>query len=425
MEKRLMYGKTSIWIVFWIISSALVAQRPLEQAIRELEQKEKALIEARKQILDSVETLRLDDIQERLTEMGFPGPGEVIRHPGFALTYNEEHEQSIWVAHIILPQIREGREGRTNIFMEDPKIPTGSAQEIDYFTKTPKPDGSGYKYRGFGFDRGHLAASADFRWSKRALAASYYYSNMSPQRAALNRGRWAELEGLMRDIVEKYDTMIYVVAGPVLYDTLPKIPQSPNRVSIPYHYYKVAYNPATRDAIGFIMPNEECPHPVTWYAVTVDSVEALTGLRFFPALADTHAARVKSRVEISGWLPSRQEGEVLPLNAKDLPRGAINTRQLSSFNPKDNPKAMVCGTVVSATRSKKDNVFLNFDTKFPNTVFSVSIWSSNLTNFTYAPEVFLMDKEICVTGRLSEWQGKPNMNISTEEQIKLLDDEPQ
>jgi endonuclease G, mitochondrial len=425
MKIRLTHGKTFIWILLWGLGSSLSSQRSVELAIRELEQKEKALIEERKKILDSVETLRLEDIQERLNEMGFPGPGDVIRHPGFALTYHEEHEQAIWVAHIILPQIREGREGRTNIFMEDPKIPTGSAQEIDYFTKTMKPDSSGYKYRGFGFDRGHIAASADFRWSKKALAATYYYSNMSPQRADLNRGRWAELEGLMRELVEKYDTMLYVVAGPVLYDTLPKIPQSPNRVSIPYHYYKVAYNPATRDAIGFIMPNAECPNPVTWYAVSVDSVEALTGLRFFPALADTHARRVKSRVDISGWLPTRQEGEVLPLDPKALPRGAVNTRQLTSFNLKDSPKAMVCGTVVSATRSKKDNVFLNFDSKFPNTVFSVSIWSSNLTNFTYAPEVFLMDKEICVSGRLGEWQGKPNMNISTEENIKLLDDEPQ
>jgi endonuclease G len=41
-------------------------------------------------------------------------------------------------------------------------VKTGSAVEEDYFLKYPQPDGT-IKYDGFGYDRGHLAPSADFR----------------------------------------------------------------------------------------------------------------------------------------------------------------------------------------------------------------------------------------------------------------------
>jgi endonuclease G len=411
-----------LWVLGFALWPVLWGQVSLEQSIRVLEERILAEDLEKQLLLDSIELLRLADIQDRLTRMGFPGPGEVIRHDGFALTYDEFHEQAKWVAHVILPQIREGREGRTNRFLEDPKISTGSAQEQDYFTKVPK-EGGGFKYSGFGYDRGHIAASADFKWSKRAIAASYYYSNMSPQRAALNRGRWAELEGLMREVTLFYDTTIFVVAGPLLHDSLPKIPQSVNGLSVPYWYYKVAYNPRNREAIAFIMPNESCPNPVFWYAVSVDSVERLTGFRFFPTLADTHAVRIKRTVSISPWQVGKKEGEVLPLPKSRLPRGAVNTKDLKAYNPSDNPRVMVCGTVVSATRSKKDHVFLNFDTKFPNSVFSVTIWASNVPNFSYAPETFLMNREICVSGNLVDSQGTPGVQATHEKQIIFLDED--
>ena len=112
-----------------------------------------------------------------------------------SLVYSEEHEQAKWVAHIISPDIITGNVSRTNDFRPDPHVSTGSTVEEDYFLKYLQPDSS-YKYDGYGFDRGHLAPSADFRWSTTALSESYFYSNMSPQRPEFNRGTWAELEGL-------------------------------------------------------------------------------------------------------------------------------------------------------------------------------------------------------------------------------------
>ena len=58
---------------------------------------------------------------------------ELIEHNAMILVYSEEHEQAKWVAHIISTKIIDGTVGRTNDFRIDPKIKTGSSEEIDYF----------------------------------------------------------------------------------------------------------------------------------------------------------------------------------------------------------------------------------------------------------------------------------------------------
>ena len=94
---------------------------------------------------------------------------ELIEHKAMLLVYSEDHEQAKWVAHKISHKIINGNIKRTNNFRKDPLIKTGSAEEKDYFLKTKNKNNS-YTYDGFGYDRGHLAPSADFKWSKTALS---------------------------------------------------------------------------------------------------------------------------------------------------------------------------------------------------------------------------------------------------------------
>ena len=51
---------------------------------------------------------------------------------------------------------------------------------------------------------------------------------------------------------------------------------------------------------------------------------------------------------------------------------------------------------VSTHRSKNGNIFINLDKSFPDQIFSITIWKSNVSNFSYAPEKELKDKIICV-----------------------------
>jgi len=171
------------------------------------------------------------------------------------LSYNEQHEQANWVAHIIVPDVITGVVFRSNDFRTDPLVKSGTADQADYFLTDTLADGK-VKYDGFGYDRGHLAPSADFRWSAKALSESYFYSNMSPQLPELNREIWADLENTLRGYIHNNsDAQLYVVTGPILKNDLPKMERSIHKLSIPESYFKVIIDLKNQRGIGFIMPN--------------------------------------------------------------------------------------------------------------------------------------------------------------------------
>lgn len=371
-------------------------------------------------LLLKIEDYKFQKLREELRKTGIPklnGNEEVIFHTAFALVYSELYEQAKWVAHIILPDVARGNEGRSNDFRPDTAIKTRSAEEADYFLRIPQPD-STFKYNAFGYDRGHLAPSADFRYSKKALSESYLYSNISPQVAQLNRGRWAELEDVIRQYVVRNNTQVFVVSGGILNPGLKKIEQGKNKVSIPAHYYKVALDLTNKRGIGFLMPNKECEYPVMNYACSIDSIQSVTGIDFFPGLSAEVQPVVEKNIDINKWVGERELGDAIPLKAEELPRNTFNTVQAQYYMGK-NTLVKVCGTVVSTKLSSKGNIFLNLDKKFPNQIFSVTIFKENATNFSYAPEVFLSGKTICVTGKITNFNGTPTMNINDEHAISI------
>lgn len=218
-------------------------------------------------------------------------PGEqIVDHEGFTLSYNEEHEQAAWVAYK-LKKKGTANHRRTDKFLEDPMVHTGSADDADY-------NGSGY-------DRGHLAPAEDMDWSKASMAESFYFSNMSPQQPHFNRGVWRRLEELVRFWAGEYDS-IFIVTGPVLTNDLAKIGH--NEVSVPVLYYKaiLKYHRNEVKAVGFVLPNEPSAAALKDLAVPVDSVEGLTGIDLFPRLPDETENTVESDPDINAWKWSRQ-----------------------------------------------------------------------------------------------------------------------
>ncbi|MGB0888293.1 MAG: DNA/RNA non-specific endonuclease, partial [Vicingaceae bacterium] len=272
-----------------------------------------------KKVFFDIQTVGLPELKEG---------EELINHKAMSLVYSEKHEQAKWVSHIITPDIINGKVKRSNNFRKDPMVKTESASTRDYFIKYKDEATGKYKYDGFGYDRGHLAPSADFRWSKEALSESYYYSNMSPQVAKFNRGKWADLEGLLRGYVSSHPkTQLYVVTGPILTDSLPVIERSLHKVSIPKFYYKVVMDLKNERAIAFIMPNKDLKYPISSYAVDINEVEETTGINFFHKLEDGLEERLEAQKEINVWVPENQKGDVDPLYQPDLPKGVFNTVQ--------------------------------------------------------------------------------------------------
>lgn len=211
---------------------------------------------------------------------------EILRHTGYTLSYNQKYHMANWAAYRLIRRETDGRYDRTDRFVPDPLLKSGSASNADYHKS--------------GYDRGHLAPAADMAWSEQTMTESFYLSNMSPQEPGFNRGIWKNLEGLVRSWVTD-SVSLYIVTGTVLTPGLPVVGK--NRITVPQLFYKVIleYQPAATRGIGFLLPNEASGEPLSRYAVTIDSVERVTGRDFFYRLPDQHELIIESTADTSQW----------------------------------------------------------------------------------------------------------------------------
>lgn len=355
-------------------------------------------------IIEELEDLKLLKIRENLQKYMPKDPknDEIVMHSAMVLSYNEDHEQPNWVMHIVPKDVITGTVTRTNDFRMDPKVSTKSADVGDYWDS--------------GYDRGHLAPSADFRWSKKALSESYYYSNMSPQHPELNRNSWNSLEIQIREWVIDHGELV-VITGPILRDGLPKTQQGSYRLSIPEAYFKIVVdmNPEQPKALAFLFPNQNVPYQLSKYLVSIDSIEAITGIDFFASVSN--AEIFESQSDLKLWKTSTTKISEAPDFKYDL--NHIPTQQVNYFIGTD---CNVCGKVV-ATRYNKNTAtgitYINFDQPYPNTPFTAVIFGKDRINFTYEPEVYLNGKMVCVRGKVQLHNGKPQIVATNEKQFSL------
>ena len=209
---------------------------------------------------------------------------QIVEHPGFTLAYCEKHEQAAWVAYELTADEIAGSVSRTDRFLEDPAITTGSATDSDY--------------KGSGYDRGHLAPAADMKWSEEAMNASFYFSNMSPQVPAFNRGIWKRAEEQVRDWATQYGG-VYIATGPVLNDILTKTGR--NQVSVPAFYYKTVMDKKMTKIITLLIPNKGSKADLQTFCISTDSLEKITGIDFFPKLTDSTENRLESENIPERW----------------------------------------------------------------------------------------------------------------------------
>ncbi len=230
----------------------------------------------------------LGDIEAPLELPLFNIDDPVYYYNGFTLLYDEQHEQARWVAYELTDEeVFTNVAKRSDNFRPDPQVATGSATKDDYYKS--------------GYDRGHLAPAGDLGWSAESMSDSFYFTNMSPQDPSFNRGIWKKLEELMRDWAVESGSIL-IATGPILKDGLPTIGE--NGVSIPEQYYKVVidYQEPLLRGVGFILDNEKSSAPLSSFAVTIDEVEAATGIDFFAALPDILEEQLESSYNRNDWL---------------------------------------------------------------------------------------------------------------------------
>lgn len=215
-----------------------------------------------------------------------PRKEQIIHHTGYIVSYNENLRLPNWVAYELTRQETQGNAKRTDRFITDPSVKGVIATNADYAHS--------------GYDKGHMAPAADMKWSNTAMKESFYFSNMCPQHPELNRRKWKDLEEKIRDWAIT-DSAIIIICGPIIEKTPQKIGK--NKVTVPQKFFKVILSPFTTSpkAIGFLFKNRRSVSPLTTYAVSVDSIETLTGMDFFSPLPDELENKIESQVNCAQW----------------------------------------------------------------------------------------------------------------------------
>ncbi len=129
---------------------------------------------------------------------GHPVSSFLIHRPGYSLAYDARNRNPAWVYEHLTADSVKGKADRSHAkFKEDDSLPQHLIAKLADFKDQ-------------GYDRGHMAPAADHRFSKEAMADTFYMSNMCQQCPQFNRGYWARLEKHVRDLTKDYQN-IYVI----------------------------------------------------------------------------------------------------------------------------------------------------------------------------------------------------------------------
>ncbi|PMR76639.1 DNA/RNA non-specific endonuclease [Billgrantia endophytica] len=214
----------------------------------------------------------------------------VLRNDGFLVGWSDVRVNPLWVSYLLHE-------------VEDPSAGPRPDFRRDWRTLWPIAVDS---YFGSGYDRGHLAPNYAIAvvHGRDAQHQSFLMSNISPQRPDLNRRLWQRLEEVVIDHFVPRFGVVQVITGPVFPERfMDNVFNRVGLVEIPEAFYKIIVVPTEEPmALAFIMPQEvRGDEPLDDYLVSIDEVEARTGLNFFPRLPDEAASILEGEVVAEGW----------------------------------------------------------------------------------------------------------------------------
>ena len=212
----------------------------------------------------------------------------LLYREGYTASYNIDTKTPNWVAWHLTANHVDGAVKRNGVqFHADDDVPEPRVDTYDYMRS--------------GYDRGHMCPAGDNRWSETAMVQSFLMTNVCPQDHALNSGLWNSIEEQCRTWAKRYGD-VFIVCGPI-YFKQPHKRIGINKVQVPEAFYKVILRlKPTPKAIGFVCRNTSAKgHKKMEYVNTVDDVERITGIDFFPKLPDDVEQRVECQADISEW----------------------------------------------------------------------------------------------------------------------------
>ncbi|RAH38840.1 DNA/RNA non-specific endonuclease [Halomonas sp. SL1] len=238
------------------------------------------------------------EVRERLSWMGVPtwerltplSVHRVLRNDGFLVGWSDVRVSPLWASYVLYAD-RVAEVGDRPGFRRD------------WRTLWPvTPD----SYLRSGYDRGHLAPNYAIArvHGPSAQHDTFLMSNMAPQRPDLNRRLWQRLEEVVIDrFVPQYGTL-QVITGPIFASEFTQgMLNRVGLVEVPVAFYKILVVPGEHPrALAFVMPQSvRGDEPLDRFVVSIDRIETLTGLDFFPDLPEAVERELEGRVDTRGW----------------------------------------------------------------------------------------------------------------------------
>lgn len=216
---------------------------------------------------------------------GAPVAAEAVRrldNPGFVVGYSATHGSPVWVAYRAEPVTWSGFNARP-AFAPDPRV-----------TRSPAPG----SYPGSGYDRGHMAPNYLIAnlYGSAAQRASFLLSNIAPQKPRLNQLLWQRLEEVESDYLTTWHKTLWVTVGPI-YGPDPVRLGGPDGVDVPKAFFRIWLDleHGRPRALALRVPQSvRGDERLNRFVVSVDAVEAQTGLDFFPDLPGDVQAQLEA-----------------------------------------------------------------------------------------------------------------------------------
>ena len=203
-----------------------------------------------------------------------------MKNKGFIVGFDEVRGRAAWVA-FRLTAISQHHSMPRPYFRDDPRLDNDGGQTR----------GEPAVYAGPRYDRGHMAPNYAISrlYGARAQRDTFYYTNIVPQTPRLNQLVWQRLEEIEIDDLAPALGKLWVITGPIPEDA----------AAAPVAFYRIWLARAASGAwrvLAFRVPqNVRGDERLDRFIVSIDTLEAATGLDFLAGLPADRQTQLESR----------------------------------------------------------------------------------------------------------------------------------
>ncbi len=186
----------------------------------------------------------------------------------------------LWSAEHLTRNMLSGKAKRSNDFHAEERLSHNERAELNDYAHS-------------GYDRGHMAPSADFI-DPQSNQECFTLANMVPQVHNNNAGVWAHIEGATRYLVKKSGEA-YIITGPIYSGE--NIQRIGSRVLVPTKLFKAIYLPSSGQGGAYLTVNAAGDN---YSVISIAQLEKLTGINLFPKMSPAAKQQTLSLPPVKG-----------------------------------------------------------------------------------------------------------------------------